>query len=160
MRFVWPIVVEAPRPYRGLGYLRPWRVFRSTAEQFAAPFGWRAFNVWSCHATVLLPLWLYWPVMLWRDRYAHLFRPLMALGFWAVDDEGGRYVEGRLTTPKWLRSLAWCFAHDADRSPDWAAIQLARWRARREAQRAAAARALEWLRLHRPLPAPIVESVV
>lgn len=81
------------------------------------PWGWRWLKVPDLDAKVLLPLWLYWPVRLWSDRYHLIFRPLLGLGLWRVREPAGYYVDGHLTAPRWLRRAFWCFINDTDRAP-------------------------------------------
>lgn len=81
------------------------------------PWGWRWLKVPDLDAKVLLPLWLYWPVRLWSDRYRLVFRPLIRLGLWRVREPAGYYVDGHLTAPRWLRRAVWCFINDADHAP-------------------------------------------
>lgn len=81
------------------------------------PFGWRALKVPDRDAVEVMPLWLYWPVRLRRDRYHLVFGTLMRLGLWAVKEEGGYYVDGYWTCPLPIKRALWCFLNDADRSP-------------------------------------------
>jgi hypothetical protein len=148
MMFSWPIVLDPPRAYRGLGYFR---FLRFGDRPLRAPFGWRWMRKEDRHAAVLLPLWLYWPVTLWRARYQLLFEPLIRFGLWRVREEGDRYVDGHATAPHWLKSIIWCFVHDADHAPDWRRLEFEEWYRRRDAQRYAAARWRERMALKRAL---------
>lgn len=135
MRFVWPIVAAHPRPYLGLGWWRPsnWRLtcgvrLQPTGHAFpSAPWGWRWLQAPDRPVGVCLPLWLYWPVYLWRYRWSILCDPLIAVGLWALEEEGGYYRDGRPTFPLWLRRAWWCFLHDRDRAPApcWVCSRLA-----------------------------------
>lgn len=133
-----PLVRAYPNPYRGLGFL--WVGGFARRSPGRAPLGWRWLKLWDRNAAILLPLWLYWPVRLWLDRYRLLFEPLYELGFWSLR-EGDLYVSGRWTWAWWqtlaaqrleyapyaalpvtrwerfgwaLRNAVWCFVHDRD----------------------------------------------
>jgi hypothetical protein len=118
-RFIFPTVAPVPRPYRGLGW---WRRRARDARGLGltglppAPFGWRWLKEEHRSAAICFPLWLYWPALFWRERYGRFFEPLMRMGLWDVND-GDRYVDGRLTAPRWLRAFVWCFLNDRDRVP-------------------------------------------
>jgi hypothetical protein len=79
-----------------------------------APWGWRRRKVENRDAFQLMPLWLYWLAEAWDRRYEWTFRPLRALGFWRIR-EGSYWWDGKLTAPRWLRGLVWCFLNDRDR---------------------------------------------
>lgn len=122
MEFVWPEVIEPPRVFLGLGRMIFARRTARTADSMKARFGtpprgWRHRKVETRNAVYELPLWLYWPVTLWDERYWRICEPLIRLGVFRVKEEGGYYNEGRFCLPPWLHRLRWCFLHDTDSAP-------------------------------------------
>lgn len=107
------------RAYLGLGWWRTPQSFganclKEMGARHPAPFGWRWLNEHQRNAAVLLPLWLYWPVRLWRDRWSLVCDPLERLGFLRAPYDGCWYREMRPTLPAPIRRFVWCFLNDAD----------------------------------------------
>lgn len=95
--FWWPIPIDLPRATLGFGY-------RARGTRHRAIPGYRWLPDYSRNSAVLYPLWLYWPVRLWRDRQFYWFTPWMVLGFWRV--EGGElYKSGRWQWRFWLPEM-------------------------------------------------------
>lgn len=87
-------------PYFGLGLSR-----RARAGQFSrgvlppAPFGWRYKKVFDRPAFVLLPLWVYWPVVAWEYRWWSL-ELLERFGFYQTS-HGGYWRDGKFRFDFW-----------------------------------------------------------
>lgn len=96
------------RAYLGLGR---WRA--GSPRSAPAPWGWRWLRAEHRHAAVCLPLWLYWPIAAWRDRWRGMVL-LERLGFWRVREDGGWLWDGTWTLPRAIRAPIWCFLHDRD----------------------------------------------
>lgn len=120
--FVWPEVIGQPRVFGGFGriifarYPRDWRPHQR-GDFGTPPRGWRHLKVEYRNAVYELPLWLYWPIRLWQERWYRVCDPLIALGVFRVKEEGGYYSEGRFCLPPFLYRVWYCFRLDRDIAP-------------------------------------------
>lgn len=73
------------------------------AMNTVAPFGWRWDYKPGYDIKLLMPWWVYYPRYVWTRRYILVFRPLVRLGFWQIE-EGAYYVDGHWTWA-WWRTL-------------------------------------------------------
>lgn len=68
------------------------------------PFGWRWMKEPGRDALRMMPVWLYWPMCAWRNRWA-IYRPLIRLGF-LVGAEGALYSSFRWNWHFWRSQRA------------------------------------------------------
>lgn len=81
------------QPNSRFGWLAPCVALGRDRRLRPLPFGWRWLPVLDRHAAYRVPVWMYWPAVLWINRWWAL-EPFVRAGLLTVR-EGGDWREAR-----------------------------------------------------------------